>query len=129
MILDSSAVIAVLRQEPHSERVEASMRASTTLSIGAPTLFETAMVAVGRFGPAGRKLVDDFLAGWGVEVAAFDGRHWPVATEAFVRYGKGRRHPARLNYGDCMTYATARVAGLPLLFTGADFAMTDVVVA
>jgi ribonuclease VapC len=129
LILDSSAVIAVLRREPSSERVEAAMRTSETLSIGAPTLFETGMVAIGRFGPRGRDLVDSFLEGWGVEIAPFDSRHWRVAMYAFARYGKGRRHPARLNYGDCMTYATARVAGLPLLFTGADFARTDLAVA
>jgi ribonuclease VapC len=59
-------------------------------------------------------------------VIPFDDRHWSVAAEAFIRYGKGR-HPARLNYGDCMAYATAKVAGAPLLFVGDDFAKTDIV--
>lgn len=129
MILDSSAVIAVLRQESHSVRVEAAMHESEVLSIGAPTLFEAAMVATGRFGSEGNALVDDFLDGWGVEVVPFGAHHWRIAMDAFARYGKGRRHPARLNYGDCMTYATAHVAGLPLLFTGEDFARTDVAIA
>ena len=72
--------------------------------------------------------MSQFLECWSIEVAPFDGRHWQVAFGAFVRYGKGR-HPAALNYGDCMTYATARVAGLPLLFVGDDFTKTDVVPA
>lgn len=125
MILDSSAVVAVLRREWNHRRLEGVMTSAATLSIGAPTLFETAMVAIGRFGCGGDALVERFLVEWEVMVAPFDERHWAVAAEAFLRYGKGRRHPARLNYGDCMTYATARVAGLPLLCTGADFPQTD----
>lgn len=129
MILDSSAVIAVLRREWNYLQLERAMISASTLAIGAPTLFETAMVAIGRFGPNGDALVDRFLAEWEVTVAPFDGRHCRVATEAFLRYGKGRRHPARLNYGDCMTYATARIADMPLLCTGADFPQTDLEIA
>jgi ribonuclease VapC len=129
LILDSSAVIAILRQEPSCLRLEATMEGCETLAIGAPTAFEAGMVAVGRFGPAGLALVDQFLSAWQVEVTPFDARHWRVAADAFARYGKGRRHPARLNYGDCMTYATARLAARPLLFTGEDFARTDLAVA
>ena len=105
------------------------MDAADVLAIGAPTLFETRMVAVGRFGQAvGRLAVDAFCDEWEVEVVPFDARHSRVAAAAFVRYGKGR-HPAGLNYGDCMAYATAQVAGAPLLFVGGDFAKTDVVAA
>lgn len=129
MILDSSAVVAVLRREQERQRIEWAMENAGTLTIGAPTLFETAMVAVGRFGRDGQVLVEHFLEAWGVQVTPFDHHHWRVAADAFNRYGKGRGHPARLNYGDCMTYATARIAELPLLFVGDDFAMTDVPVA
>jgi ribonuclease VapC len=129
LILDSSAVIAVLSREQKSRNLENLMGEADLLSIGAPTLFETGMVAIGRFGPGGRERVDDFLEAWGVAIAPFDVRHWRVAMDAFARYGKGRSHPARLNYGDCMTYATARIAELPLLFTGEDFAKTDLAVA
>lgn len=128
MILDSSAVVSVIFEEQGHDRLLEAMRDADILAIGAPTLFETGMVAIGRFDLHGRALVSQFLERWNVVVTPFDGRHWRVAVDAFIRYGKGR-HPARLNYGDCMTYATARVADLPLLFTGEDFAKTDVAVA
>jgi ribonuclease VapC len=96
--------------------------------MGAPTLLETGMVAVGKFGLPGRGLVSQFLEDWEVEVVSFDHQHCRVGAEAFTRYGKGR-HPAGLNYGDCMTYATARLAEMPLLFVGDDFRMTDIIPA
>ncbi len=70
-------------------------------------------------------LVARFRDQWNVEVVPFDARHQRAASDAFARYGKGR-HPAKLNFGDCMTYATARLAEMPLLFTGEDFRRTDV---
>ena len=73
-------------------------------------------------------MVEEFLEGHGVVVTPFDGRHRAAAAEAFARYGKGR-HPAALNFGDCMTYASARLAEMPLLFTGTDFAKTDLAAA
>jgi ribonuclease VapC len=128
MILDSSAVIAVLREELGHERIAGKLDSAEVLAIGAPTVFETGMVTIGRFGEEGRALLSRFLEEWEVTVVPFDARHWRVAIDAFGRYGKGR-HPAGLNYGDCMTYATARLSELPLLFTGNDFAQTDVAVA
>lgn len=128
MILDTSAVISVLREEDGADRVAAAMDSAEALAIGAPTAMETGMVAIGRLGEAGGAGVSRFLEDWAVEVLPFDARHWRIAIAAFGRYGKGR-HPARLNYGDCMTYATAKVAGAPLLFVGDDFAQTDVLVA
>lgn len=124
MILDSSAVMALLREEDGHELLHLVLEASPLCGIGAPTLFETAMVATGRFGRGGLDLVGAFLDRWRVEVIPFDERHAALAFSAFARYGKGR-HPAALNYGDCMTYATARLAEMPLLFTGRDFARTD----
>lgn len=102
------------------------MEEADDLAIGAPTLLETGIVAIGAFDLHGRSLVSRFLEQRKVVVISFDDRHWNMAAEAFIRYGKGR-HPARLNYGDCMTYATAKVAGAPLLFVGDDFAKTDIV--
>jgi ribonuclease VapC len=128
MILDSSAVIAVLREELGHESLASKLDGAPALAIGSPTVFETGMVAIGRFGTEGRALVGRFLEDWEVEIVPFDARHWRVAIDAFARYGKGR-HPAALNYGDCMTYATARLAELPLLFTGDDFTRTDIAVA
>jgi ribonuclease VapC len=128
LILDSSAVISVLREEEGHKRLHGPLERADTLAIGAPTLFETGMVAIGRLGGSGRALVGQFLEDWAVEVTPFDARHWRVAADAFVRYGKGR-HPAALNYGDCMTYATAQIADAPLLFVGEDFSQTDIAAA
>jgi ribonuclease VapC len=125
LILDSSAILAVLFEEDGHERIVDAMSDADALAVGAPTLVETGMVAVRAFDLHGKALVSQFLERWSVVVTPFDGRHWQVASEAFIRFGKGR-HPARLNLGDCMTYATARVAELPLLFVGDDFAKTDV---
>ena len=83
---------------------------------------------VRRQGVPGLREVDRFLAGLEMVVIPFDGQHADVAGDAAIRFGKGR-HPARLNYGDCMTYATARIADEPLLFIGNDFAQTDIEVA
>jgi ribonuclease VapC len=125
LILDSSAILSVLFEEEGHGRVADKLDTASILAIGAPTLFETGMVAVGAFDLHGRALVSQFLERWNVLVTPFEARHWRVAADAFVRYGKGR-HPARLNYGDCMTYATARLAEMPLLYVGGDFGQTDI---
>lgn len=125
MILDSSAVVAVLEQEPGFEELERRMREAVVLKIGAPTLVEC-MIVVGRArGEAGILRLSDFIDRMRIEIVPFDEPHVGLATEAFLDFGKGR-HPARLNFGDCMTYATARRSGRPLLYTGDDFAQTDI---
>ncbi|HEX8754428.1 MAG TPA: type II toxin-antitoxin system VapC family toxin [Solirubrobacterales bacterium] len=129
MILDSSAVIAVLREEDGDADLVRALEGVDVVAIGAPTLLETEMVAAGRWGENGRAAVTRFREKWAVEVLAFDGRHSRAALDAFTRYGRGSGHPAKLNYGDCMAYATARVAQMPLLFTGEDFAKTDIPIA
>ena len=96
MILDSSAVLAVLFREQGRERLEEALAAATVLAIGSPTVFETTMVAFGSLGHQGRSLVAQYLDRWNVVVTPFDARHAQLAAEAFARYGKGR-HPARLN--------------------------------
>jgi ribonuclease VapC len=117
----------ILREKGYRRLVEA-MEDAVGLGIGAPTLLEVDIVVVRRFEEDGRELVSGFLSDNRVEAISFGARHRNVAREAYARYGKGR-HPARLNYGDCMTYATARLAGAPLLFTGDDFSKTDLVAA
>lgn len=124
MILDSSAVVAMLIEEEGYRRLAEAMESAPVIGIGAPTLVETDMVMLGRFDRRGGGLVAQFLEQNHVVVVPFEEDHRSVAGEAFVRYGKGH-HPAALNYGDCMTYATAYVADHPLLFTGKDFAKTD----
>jgi ribonuclease VapC len=126
VILDSSAVVAVLVEEPGYEEVELKMREADVLAIGAPTLVETGVVMARRAsGEAGRVAISRFQQALKVVVIPFAQTHCEVAAEAYFQFGKGR-HPARLNYGDCMAYATAHVAGLPLLFIGNDFAQTDI---
>jgi ribonuclease VapC len=125
VILDSSAVVSVLLREPGYEELESKMREAGLLAIGAPTLVETRTVMVRRHGATGLEEVDCFFAGLATKVIPFDGEHADMAGDAAIRFGKGR-HPARLNYGDCMTYATARIADEPLLFIGDDFAQTDI---
>jgi ribonuclease VapC len=98
------------------------------VGIGAPSLVEAAIVLSHRLGPVAASLVERFLGELEVVVVPFDQRHWRVAIEASRRFGKGR-HPAALNFGDCLAYATARVAAMPLLAIGEDFAKTDLALA
>jgi ribonuclease VapC len=128
LILDSSAVVAMLLEEEGWHRLAEAVEVAGVVGIGAPTLVETDMVMLGRFDLRGGGLVAQFLQENHVNVVPFDADYRRIAAEAFIRYGKGR-HPAALNYGDCMTYATAYVAEHPLLFVGEDFAKTDIAVA
>lgn len=124
MIIDSSAIVAIFLREKGSERVLDELEAADAVRIGAPTLVETAMVLTGRLGDDGRTMLLSLLQEVNVDVLSFGDAHWRIAQSAFVRYGRGR-HPAALNFGDCLTYATAYVAGEPLLCVGDDFAQTD----
>ena len=128
MILDSSAVVSAILQQDDHPRLLRALAVASRVSIGAPTLFETEIVLIRRYDRAGSSLIREFLDEHDVAILPFDGRHWDLAADAFARFGKGR-HPARLNYGDCMTYATARVVGEPLLFIGNDFSRTDLIPA
>ena len=125
MIVDSSALVAVVRNEPEALALSTALGHAIEIGIGAPTLVETSIVLTTRVGSAGRMLLGRLLDELGVSTIPFDDRHWRVAADAFARFGKGR-HPAALNFGDCMTYATARISGWPLLCIGGDFAQTDI---
>lgn len=125
MIVDSSVVVAVLRKEPGYEEIERTIDEADVVEIGAPTLVECVIVVGRADGEAGIEALSRLILDLGIDVIPFDEPHVDTATEAFIGYGKGR-HPARLNYGDCMTYATARLSGRPLLYTGDDFAHTDI---
>ncbi len=125
MILDSSAVIAITLKEPGFENLLAAMDAASRIGIGAPTLVETAVVLSARTESDGRGLVSRFLLEADVAVVPFTDAHFGTAVDAWLRFGRGR-HPAGLNFGDCLSYATARLASEPLLFTGNDFRRTDI---
>jgi ribonuclease VapC len=104
------------------------IRDAPAVAVGAPTLVEAAVVLAGRRGGSRVAQLAGFLERATVVVIPFGVDHWRVAGEAWLRFGKGR-HPAALNLGDCFAYATARVAGRPLLCKGEDFSKTDLAVA
>ena len=124
MILDSSAVVAILLREPRYESLLDTLCETAEAGIGAPTLVEAGIVLAARTKTDSRGLLARFLAEAAVITIPFSDAHFSTAVDAWLRFGKGR-HPAALNYGDCLAYATARVAGQPLLCTGNDFAQTD----
>ena len=125
MILDSSAILAVLLREPGCEGLLRHVTEAPMVAAGAPAVVETALVLSSRIRRNSRVLLNEFLREAEVEIIPFTRDHYDVAIDAFERYGKGR-HAAALNFGDCMTYAVARIAGMPLLFTGNDFSKTDI---
>jgi ribonuclease VapC len=125
LILDSSAFVAVVFREPGCEELEQKIEGVDRVAIGAPTLVETGMVLIGTLGETARPSIARLRERLDIVVVPFTERHWEVAADVFARFGKGH-HPAALNYGDCMTYATAWLAERPLLFIGNDFAQTDI---
>ena len=124
MIVDSSAIVAVVLREPGWETVAARLGAEATPAIGAPTLAETGLVLTAKIGKKARIVLSRLLQETGLTVIPFSEEHWRIAVDAYARFGKGR-HAAALNFGDCLTYAVARLAGQPLLFVGDDFSKTD----
>jgi ribonuclease VapC len=125
MILDSSALVAILFKEPEAERLAAMIRDTDTTAIAAPTLLETAIVAEGRTLPGMAEKLDALLGAIRPEIVPFTAEHVSLARDAWRRYGKGR-HKAGLNLGDCFAYALAKERGQALLFKGDDFAATDI---
>jgi ribonuclease VapC len=125
VIVDSSALIAILFKEPDGRRYLEALAAEERPAASAVTFVETAMVTEGRGGAAAGAELDVLLAELSIETVAVDARQAHMARDAWRRYGKGR-HPAGLNLGDCFAYALAKARGEPLLFKGEDFARTDV---
>ena len=125
MVLDSSAIVAIHLREPGHERLVERIDAAEVVVVGVPTLLETVMVLTARLGQDARPMLFAFLRRLEAEVVPFNEEHLDAAATAFIRFGRGR-HPAALNFGDCMSYAVASVAGMPLLFTGEDFRRTDI---
>jgi ribonuclease VapC len=124
MVLDTSALIAVLFGEPERERFMQHLSESETLLLSAANALETAIVVESRFGPAIGREFDLFLHRTKIEIVAVDAEQFSIARQAWRKFGKGR-HPASLNFGDCFAYALSRMTGEPLLAKGMDFAKTD----
>ena len=129
MTLDTSVLIAILFSEPDYLDLVDRILEADAVRVGAPTLTETSLVLGGRRRDRGASLanehVQELVRELGVTIVPFGEPEWHAATEAFVKYGRGR-HKASLNFGDCLAYATASVAGDSLLFVGADFRHTDI---
>ncbi len=126
MVIDTSAVVAILRQESGAESLLRRLTAAGSRRISAASLLETAIVLEGKSGERGGEQLDLFLARAQIEVAPVTFEQVRIARRAWRRYGKGSGHAAQLNFGDCFSYALARSLGEELLYKGADFAHTDV---
>jgi ribonuclease VapC len=125
MIIDSSVLVAILRLEPGYDRFVLAITQAKRRLLAAPTLLETTMVLAGRQEDEVLDRLDQFLRTASIETVPFTADHAAVARQTFLRYGKGR-HPAALNFGDCIAYATARLEAMTLLFKGDDFRLTDI---
>ena len=128
MVLDTSAVVAILTGEPEQGTFIDAIEAAETRLISAATFVEVSIVMEARHGAEGVRHVDEFIDRAGIEIVDVDQGQAREARRAWSRFGKGH-HPARLNLGDCFGYALAVTAGQELLFKGDDFRQTDVPVA
>ncbi|MCW5713198.1 MAG: type II toxin-antitoxin system VapC family toxin [Bauldia sp.] len=122
--LDTSALVAIALEEPDHEPL---LLAATTIAsvVGAPTLVEVRLVLESKIADA-NGFIAALLEVSTVRIVPFTMEMYSAAAIAFERYGKGRGHPAQLNFGDCMAYAVAKTHGVPLLYKGDDFALTDI---
>ena len=125
MVLDTSALLALLLDEPEAEAFRIAIEEDATRLVSSATVVETALVIEARKGEAGGRELDLLLHKADITVVPVDAEHVALARKAWRRFGRGR-HAAGLNFGDFFAYALARSAGEPLLFKGEDFARTDV---
>ncbi|MDZ7754033.1 MAG: type II toxin-antitoxin system VapC family toxin [Gammaproteobacteria bacterium] len=124
MVLDSSALIAILMNEPERRTFVTVIEAAAPCVMSVANFLETAIVIEARFGMEGARDLDLFLSKAHIELIPVDVDQGNLARRAYREFGKGR-HPAGLNYGDCFAYALAKVEGAPLLYKGQDFIHTD----
>ena len=127
MVLDTSAIMSILRQEDDAARIAACVARASSVCISAVTRLEAFTVAMAR-GEIGSQKLAELLGQLSPQVIAFDEVQSSLAVTAVKAFGKGH-HPARLNFGDCCAYALAKSLNLPLLYKGNDFAQTDIVSA
>jgi ribonuclease VapC len=125
IVVDTSALVAISFEEPEAAEFAAVLHGAVAPKISSATVAETFIVVAGRTRRDNAATLLLFLDAVGAEIVAVDRRHAILVNEAFLRFGKGR-HKARLNYGDCFSYALAKSLDLPLLFKGDDFRHTDI---
>ena len=125
MIIDTSAILAILLREPDAEHFERAISAASSRRISAATLLEATIVLESRFGPTAGHELDAFLRRAHIELEPVTPEQAQTARQAWRRFGKGN-HPAGLNFGDCFVYALAEATKEPILFKGHDFELTDI---
>ena len=129
MIIDSSAVVAMLRREPEADDFSAAIMAAETRLLSAASYLEIGIVIDGSRDELASQRVDQLIESLDIEITPVTESQAKLARAAYRQFGKGSGHPAGLNFGDCFSYALALESGAPLLFKGADFAATDVTAA
>ena len=125
MVIDSSALIALLLAEPDSSRYVQAIAGTQRRVVSAPSYLETAIGMLNRSGPRAPALLDRLLVELAIEVVPFTHEQGRLAVAAFQQYGKGTGNPAGLNFGDCFSYALAKLTGDSILYKGDDFSKTD----
>jgi ribonuclease VapC len=125
MVIDTSAVIAILLSEPGADSYRQAINDADVLLMSAASVLEASLVIESRIGIEASAALDRWLESAPIEIIVVTRHQVSLAREGFRRYGKGR-HPAGLNFGDCFSYALAKVSGESLLFQGEDFSRTDV---
>ncbi len=125
MVIDTSAILAILQDEPERRKFNEAIEAAETRSLSAASFVECSMILESRYGPDGVRDLDLLISKAHISLVSVDEDQANLARRAFREYGKGR-HPAGLNYGDCFSYALSTALNEPLLFKGGDFSQTDV---
>jgi ribonuclease VapC len=125
VIVDTSALVAILRKEPEEASFARILNDAETLRISAATFVELCMVIEGKRDPAMSRELDDLLDRFSIRIEPVTPEQARIARQAFRDYGRGSGHPANLNFGDCFSYALARATREPILFKGDDFNRTD----
>ena len=129
MIIDTSAIIAILRAEPEATSCARSIAGATDRRVSAVNFVEAAVVIDASRDPIATRRFDNFITEANIIVEPVTEIQAQIAREAYRDFGKGSGHPAKLNFGDCFAYALTKEFGEPLLFKGNDFAQTDIVSA
>ena len=127
MIIDTSAIIAILRDEPEATPCARAIAGAAVRRVSAVNFVKSAVVIDASRDPIATRRFDDFIREANISIEPVTKIHAQIARDACRDFGKGSRHPAKLNFGDCFAYALAKESGEPLLFKGGDFDHTDVV--
>ena len=129
MIIDTSAIIAILRDEPEAMSCARAIADTTMRRVSAVSFVESAVVIDASRDPIATRRFDDFVKDANISIEPVTETQAQIARDAYRDFGKGSGHPAKLNFGDCFAYALARESGEPLLFKGGDFTHTDIIAA